>query len=88
MTPTLLLFIKLAFGGESNIKASNFSISSILPSVSNATLALASTLSAFSENNFHSKLFVSDISFEALKGSIIDVRQAIGKPSKIKKPIR
>ena len=80
--------IALAFGGESNIKASNFSTSSMLPSVSKATFALAFTLSASSENNFHSKLFVFEISFEALKGSIIEVRQAIGKPSKIKKPIR
>ena len=87
-TPTVLLFINSAFGGESNIKASNFSTSSMPPSVSKATFALAFTLSASSENNFHSKLFVFEISFEALKGSIIEVRQAIGKPSKIKKPIR
>ena len=87
-TPTVLLLANCALGGDSKIKASNFSTSVIRPSVSNDTFALAFTLCASSEYNFHSKLLVFEISFDALKGSITDVRQAIGKPSKIKNPIR
>ena len=40
-TPTVLLLANCALGGDSKIKASNFSTSVIRPSVSNDTFALA-----------------------------------------------
>jgi len=54
---------------------------------SKATSALETTRSPFSEINCQPNAVCPRISLAARSGSIIDVRQAIGNPGKIKKPI-
>jgi hypothetical protein len=50
-------------------------------------LALAVTGRPFSDTNRQLNVSDSDTSFATRNGSIIEVRQAIGKPSKIRKLI-